>query len=424
MGGRLHNWFLFPVRHPGWALGAALLLGGLIWYGLGILQFRRNQAAAEQAIAKYDFPTARRLLAQCIQWRPRDPALRLLNAQAARRDGDLDAAQEQLDFHRELVKGDTSERTLELALLSAQRGSVEEVVTYLISCLDAHHPASEQILEALAVGCVSIYHLNRARFWLQELLERVPHNPIGQLIRAQMSETMGSEPLALERLRNLVADFPNYDQARQFLADLLLKRLLFDEAAGHYEVLRRRQPGQLAPLLGLARCRDRIGRSEEARPLMRELEERYGDNSDALLECGKFALHDNRLIDAERLLRRALELAPYNRDIYLHLGTCLEQLGKTEESRRCLQRHEEIEADMIRLEKAFEAMVKAPTDPEPHFEAGQICLRNRQDQEALRWFRGVLQLNPNHKPTHQALADYYASHGDSQRAAYHRQRGR
>src|SRR5207245_9718033 len=137
--------------------------------------------------------------------------------------------------HRELVKGDTSERTLELALLTAQRGAVEEVVKYLLSCLEAHHPATEQILEALAAGCVSIYHLDRARFWLEELLERAPHNPIGRLIRAQMSETLGNESRALERLRDLVADYPKYAQARQSLAALLFKLLLYDEAAGHYE---------------------------------------------------------------------------------------------------------------------------------------------------------------------------------------------
>src|SRR5207253_1053833 len=111
-----------------------------------------------------------------------------------------------------------------------------------------------------------------------------------------------------------------------------------------------------------------------------------------------------------------------DREIYLQLGTCLEQLGKSEESRRCLQRHEEIEADTIRLEKVVEAMVKAPADPGPRLEAGQICLRNGQDQEGLRWLRGVLELDPKHKPTHQALADYYASHGDTERAEYHRQR--
>src|SRR5262249_20269029 len=154
---------------------------------------------------------------------------------------------------------------------------------------------------------------------------------------------------------------------------------------------------------------------DEARPLMRELEERHSDHSEALLECGRFAIREERLADAERLLRRAFELAPHNRDVCLQLGTCLEQLGKSDESRRYLQRLEQIEVDMSRLEKVVEAMVKAPADPEPHFEAGQICLRNGQDQEGLRWLRGVLELNPNHKPTHQALADYYAAHGDSQR---------
>src|SRR5437868_13665303 len=104
MAGRHLNWFLFPIRSPGWTLGAALLLaltGGLLWYGFRELQFYRDRTAAEQALTQYDFPEARQRLMRCIRFRPRDPGVRLLAVQAARRDGDLDAAQEHLDIHHD-----------------------------------------------------------------------------------------------------------------------------------------------------------------------------------------------------------------------------------------------------------------------------------------------------------------------------------
>jgi hypothetical protein len=76
------------------------------------------------------------------------------------------------------------------------------------------------------------------------------------------------------------------------------------------------------------------------------------------------------------------------------------------------------------LEKAVQAMVKTPADPAPRLEAGRICLRNGQVSEGLRWLYGILELVPNHKPTHQVLADHYESQGDTAQAEYHRSRSR
>ena len=52
----------------------------------------------------------------------------------------------------------------------------------------------------------------------------------------------------------------------------------------------------------------------------------------------------------------------------------------------------------MRLEKVFQAMVKAPADPAPRLEAGRICLRNGQVSEGLRWLSGVLDLVPITSP--------------------------
>jgi Tfp pilus assembly protein PilF len=50
-----------------------------------------------------------------------------------------------------------------------------------------------------------------------------------------------------------------------------------------------------------------------------------------------------------------------------------------------------------------------------------ICLGNGQAQEGLRWLSGALQIDPQHGPTHQALADYYEKAGEPDLAARHRQ---
>jgi predicted Zn-dependent protease len=427
MVSRLRNWLLFPVRTPARAAVSAVVLAALAlagWQGLRVLRFHQDRTAAEEALAAHDFPRARRLLASCLDQRPHDPAVLLLAAQAARRDGYLDDAQEYLDRYQARVRTATPEGALQWALLRVQQGLVKENVHDLIAQVDIRHPASEQILEALAQGCVHVYRLDEASFWTKQLLDRFPDNPVGRLIHAQTTETLGRLDRAGALMQALVEDYPENDRARLFLARILTKGRQYEEAAQHFRELRRRQPGDVMILLGLVRALLPLEQLDEAGPLLRELEEEHADNSEAMLECGRFALRQKRPADAERLLRRALELAPHDHEIHYHLSVCLQQLERPEESRRHLARFKQIEDDLKRLEQLVEATVKKPSEPGPRLEAGQICLRNGQAAEGLRWLYGVLDLVPAHKPTHQALAEHFESIGDSPRAEYHRQRAR
>ncbi len=415
---RLHS----PLRGRTGVALAALLLGLLAvagWFGARAWRFRRDEGAAREALARYDFPEARRRLASCLVVRPGDPAALLLAVQAARRDGQLGEAQDYLDRYRERARERSPEAALQATLLQVQRGLVKEHVRGLLEYLEIRHPDSEQILEALAQGCVRVYRLDEAMFWTRQLLDRFPDNPVGQLVDAQTNETLRRPDRAREIARRLVERYPGDDKARLYLAALLLKDHQYDEAAGHYRELHRRRAGDVEPLLGLVRCLLPLEHFDEAAPLLRELEQ-HAENSEAQLECGRFALSQRRPADAEPFLRRAEALAPNDADVQRDLAVCLGQLNRTSEARQHLARSQEIEADLVALEKAFTAMAKAPGDPAPRREAGRICLRNGQVTEGLRWLDGALELAPGDKETHAILADYYAAQGDEARAKYHR----
>jgi tetratricopeptide (TPR) repeat protein len=423
MSPRLRAWLLFPFRTRARAAlsaaVAALLVFGC-WLAARDLRFQQDRQAAKQALATYDFPEARRRLASCLRWRPHDPEALLLAAEAARRDGLLDEAQELLDRHWERAGGSTPEGALQWILLQVQRGQVKEHVGALLEYVEIRHPQSEQILEALAQGCVHVYRLDEASFWTKQLLDRFPDNPVGRLIHAQTSETVGRRDRAAEIARRLVEDYPGNDKARLYLAGLLVKHRKYEEAIPHLRELRSRQPDELMPALGLARALIGLEQLGEAEPLLRELRERHGDDSEVLLECGRFALLQKRPADAEPLLRRAAELAPNDHQVHYELAVCLERLNRTEEAQRHLERYKQIEADLMALEKAVVAMAKNHKDLAPRREAGKICLRNGQTTEGLRWLFGVLDVAPDDKPTHRILADFYASQGDAERARVHR----
>src|SRR5262245_33879875 len=96
-------WFRSFCRRPRlWVPAVLLLIGALYlgWHWGSALWLRSQRARAEQAIAEYDFAEGRQQLDRCIRFRPNDSELRLLAARAARRDGDLQTAQQHLDAYR------------------------------------------------------------------------------------------------------------------------------------------------------------------------------------------------------------------------------------------------------------------------------------------------------------------------------------
>ncbi len=150
------------------------------------------------------------------------------------------------------------------------------------------------------------------------------------------------------------------------------------------------------------------------------VDQRHPADGPALLERGRLALETGQPAEAEGLLRRAAAARPHDRDTNYHLALCLQGLGKADEAATYLSRMRAIEDDLKRLMKVHAETLKRPDDPGLRLEAALICLRNGDEAEGLRWLHGALLSDPRHRPTHQALADYYERHGDATRAGQHR----
>jgi tetratricopeptide (TPR) repeat protein len=423
MSGRLANVIRFPLRHPARAAGVvvlATLLALVVREGLRAWQVRQHRRAADEELARQNFEEAGAELAECLRLRPRDAGLRLLAARAARRADLLDSAEDHLDAYDRLVPAGSPEGTLEWRLLRAQRGEVAAVGEYLTSCLDAHHPDSNLILEALALGEVRVYHLGPAMGLLQDLIRREPGHVTALVTRGRMLESVGQLDEAVACYRQALEHNPGNNRAELTLAEGLRRKKDYAEAAEHFERLRQRRPHDPEVLLGLARCWGRLDRFDEARQVLDELSAMGEPGSIALLERGKLAMQEGRPAEAEGWLRQAVAAYPHDAGTNYQLALCLERLGKTAEAETYHRRRREVEADMKRLQALYPQTLKDPRDPAPRLEAGRICLRNGQPKEARRWFEGALAADPQHRPTHQALADFYEAQGDYAEAAKHR----
>ena len=80
----------------------------------------------------------------------------------------------------------------------------------------------------------------------------------------------------------------------------------------------------------------------------------------------------------------------------------------------------QLEADLRRMDRLVRGVSERPNDLAARYEAGVIFLQYGMTQDGLHWLSTALELDPNHRPTHRALADYYERTDDKELAAWHR----
>jgi len=364
----------------------------------------------------------------------------------ARRSGAYRDAEDHLAACEELQAEPDAVR-LERALLHAQRGELPSlpvktdnpllveislrdppaemaaVRDYLQSCIAGDHAETSAILEAMAEGYMRNERPLSALSCVEQLLRREPFHIQGLLWHGELKEHYGEPGVALADYHRVLELDPERDEARLRLAESLLYAHNAPEALGHLELLRKRQPTNVAILLSLARCHRDLAHENEAQQILDDLLAAHPHHAGAALERGRLALRGGKAEAAEKWLRRAVDLQPYNRDANYSLGQCLERLGKSSDAKRFFTQADRIAADMRRLDEINKQLAVTPHDPSLRYEVGLLLLKNGQAQRGLTWLASALQEDPQHQPARQALADYYAQIGNQEMAAKYRLRG-
>jgi tetratricopeptide (TPR) repeat protein len=408
-----------PLRLLFWlvlALPAGLLLyvaGRHVWAD-------HHRRAAERELERYAFGRALPHLEACLSVWPDSLPTRVLAARTARRAGRLDETRVQLEECRRLAPA-APEVLLETQLLRCQTGGLASADEEdLLAAARAGHPEAGLILEALTLGYLYSYRLGRARECADLLLAREPGHVQAHVWRGFIREGTHHYDEALEDYRAALRLDPECDEARLHLAEGLLVYGKPAEALEHFQYLQGHSDESLALLLGLARCRRRLGEPEEARRLLDEAADRFPPNQVVLRERGEVELEAGRVAEAIRWLRRALAVDAHDAHTCYGLSRALRQAGQAKEADEYLKRSEDIERQGQRLQAILKELGKRPGDAGLYCEAGVLCLQNGQDQEGLRWLEGALHADPHHRPTHRALADYYERRGQPELAREHR----
>jgi tetratricopeptide (TPR) repeat protein len=192
------------------------------------------------------------------------------------------------------------------------------------------------------------------------------------------------------------------------------------DAMLEYERLRQMQPVEPEVLLGLAQCRYSLHELDGARQLLDQLLAKNPDHAAALLERGRLTLNEGKLAEAENWLRRAANSAPaYDLEPLRLLHRCLD-LQHKDEARPCLAQLRSKEADILRVSRLTLQTNRDSRNVGLRYETAMDLLRLDREEDGVAGLYFVLDQDPRHIPSHEALADYFERKGQSARAAFHR----
>jgi tetratricopeptide (TPR) repeat protein len=383
-------------------------------YGFDRFHYR----AAQRSLAHRDFPAARDHLAWCLRIPIRSADAHLLAARIARRAGDYDEAEQHLRACRALG-GPTESVDLEFMLLGAQRGDLAHTEGYLVSRVMEGHPDTILILEVLTKAYAQAYRLLDVQECLRRWLEREPDDVLAWTWKGQLAQDQFDHAEAMRAYARIVELDPDNNDARLVLASFLIRKSPL-EALEHFQLLHQRLGDDPLVLVGLASCQRSLANPAEARRLLDMVLAAHPQHWSALTERGRLALQYESPQEAEKWLRQAIALIPYEKDVNYALYQCLVRLGKDKEAETQLAKLKRTEADLDRLRAVILAAGDKAEDPSLTCEAGQILIRNGQETAGVRWLHRALATDPGYVPAHRALADYYERSGNPDQAAAHR----
>jgi tetratricopeptide (TPR) repeat protein len=384
----------------------------------------RQWRAAQEALDDYDLPRAREILRDYLATRPRDAEGHFLLARTTRRAGDYDEAVRlrekaaRLGAIPELIELERQLQEVQQIGVLGQTGELLKMYAH------RRHPEEKYVLEALFKGDRGTLNMNRATVWLNLWVERFPDDWLPRLWRGEILESFAHFEAATADFQRVLELKPGRDEALLHLGQIaLLDRGRYADAQRYLGQYLVKHPDDPQALLGLARCQKGQGELDAAAATSRRILQKDAGHAEAAQMLGSIELEGGRLEEALRWLRLAERGKADEGETAHQLSLVLRRLGKSAEADAQEKRFQKIDAANRALEKNLTAMLKTPRDPALRHQMGVAHLTLGHEEQAVKWFLSALYEDPAYKPSHQALADYYARRTDPESvrlAAFHR----
>jgi len=171
--------------------------------------------------------------------------------------------------------------------------------------------------------------------------------------------------------------------------------------------------------LGLANCRYSLGEVDAARTILNELLAKRPDYTPALLLRAQLE-HSGIRRKALPWLLKAEAIAPNDPQVLSVLVLALRELHRNDEAQKYDQQLKDQKSKTDDLIKLRQQVLKDGDNLELRFKMASLHLQLGDDDEAAHWFQTILWIDPTHRATFRALADYWQRKGNPTRANHYR----
>jgi tetratricopeptide (TPR) repeat protein len=391
---------MFLVR--GWL--ASLLNESAIW-----CLDHRHHASAENVLLLSSFLSGS------------SPETHYLLSIACRRQRDFERTTQHLQRAFDLGwDADLLEREQRIAL--AQTGQYEKLIGKWDRLFLNAGADGPEISEAYTDVLLARFDLESALTILAAWELDFPDDPRPHIRRGQVLTVVRNwKDAETEYLTALQLD-PESTEARLALANCRMEQLRFEEALGDLQRALTSDPDNAEAIVSLAVCLRKLQRTGEAIALLDAHAATVSQNVDALREMAKARLDNEQPEQALAFLKKAVAINPIDREIRYLNAQALQAVGRHEEAQAEFDFVNQATRPVLRLTQLVPQLVDRPSDVELRFEIAEITWKYKSREEGANWFHSLLQFDPNHRPTHAALARHYELLHDEKQAAWHRQR--
>lgn len=358
------------------------------------------------------------------QEHPPRAELLYLMGRALRRSGDLDSA---FDYLRRARLAGHPAREVEDQdrLAQIQGGKIEDDAHPLADLLAraSTDVFAQELYEALTKGYLRTYRFQDALRSLSFWIEWRPQDVDPRMWLAGIWEQMRNWEDATKEYGRVLAIDPRNVEARVSIGRIELSHLnKVAEARDEFERVLQQEPRHIGALLGLAECERRLADPQSAETRLRELLTMSlspEDRSGAQQQLGQVLLERRELPEALELLTEVVEKEPLNGSAHYTLGLLYSALGRQDEAQREFDVSRKLEEQFNRLTDITTELVSHPEEVELRWEAGKILMDQGMHRDGAAWMATVLVYDPDHRKTHESLAEYYETVNPDRRLAEH-----
>ena len=402
---------------PRWLpLMIACLVVGLIVHNRVLVEFQIWRA--EAAYQRADFRSMLGWLQAAAVRAPSRGEISFSLARAHRRLGDAEGVTRSLKRAAEL-KMDLHRLQREESLMLLQAGQLGMESREVSAMLANPEDDGLEIYNAIVLGSMVSYQTDTAHVVLESWIGDYPEDPQPYYLQGLIHENDGQWAAAEVSYRSVLDRAADRRDARLHLAHVLREQYRYSEAILNYQhCLRVSVDGEV--LSGLGRCYQQRLETESARSVFQRLLHIDPNHYDGLLALGQLDLAVGRWSGAVGWLSRAVRARPREFAARFAYAKALLFSGDLPAAREQFQESIVIQDGSRRLRALMGQVRHHPENPHLRHEVGEALLLSGQSDDAVWWFRGVLRIDPEYRPTHRRLAEHYENLGEPQLAARHR----